>query len=248
MSTSDIVVQDHERPPERGSNRRPRPGDDNPNPRAPKFGCILVGLLGAFFIGIAINVVLSGLRHYDNLANFTQPAALELPEDRGTEAELLTIRERVELFRKTALAGKDPAELSLSAKDLNILIANDAYLADVRETVFFEKIDDDGLIHAQISRPMAKVLPWKPRRYLNGKMTLKIEAAPGQVFLRVVDIEVPNGNFDAKILAAWQTQDELDPYKNDEDFEDVIKTIQSATHGEGQITFSTAHPEIEDGK
>lgn len=240
MSTPDIVVQDHERPPERGSNRRPRPDDDAPTPRAPKFGCILIGLLGAFFVGIAINVALSGLRHYDTLAKFTQPVALELPEDRGTEAELQAIRERVEHFHKTALDGTEIAELSLSAKDLNILIANDAYLADIRDTVFFEKIDDDGLIHTQISRPMAKVLPWKARRYLNGKMTLKIEAAPGRVFLRVVDITIPNGDFDQKILTVWQTQDELKPYKNDEAFEDVIKTIQSATSGNGNVTFSTA--------
>ncbi len=232
MSTSEIVVQDHERPPERGALRGGGGGG------SPRFGCILLALLGAFFVGIVINFVVSGIRHYDTLAKFTDEEPIEIPEERGTEAEVQAIRAKVAAFRKGATGG-GPVDLSLTAKDMNVLIANDAYLADIRGTVYFEGIGDDGVITARISRPMAKILFWKPRRYLNGEMTLKVEAAPGRVFLRVVDVKPPAGQFDPKILDFWKTQDQLEPYKNDESFAEILEKIQAASPGGGAITFTT---------
>ena len=214
--------------------------DDAPDPKAPKFGCIMLSLLLAFFTGAMIFAIVQGGRMYKEMLSFTEDEPVEIPADRGTPEELKAIREKVAAFIK-AVTPKEPplTELVLSARELNILIANDNYLADIRGRFYIDDISD-GLIHTRASRPRRHLVFWKPKRYLNAEIDLRPEAAEGQFFLRVADVRIDNGTIHEGILSYMRTEDLLEMYKNDERFEDIVKKINSARIENGSLIVSTA--------
>ena len=225
MSTEEIIIKDNER---KGSN-------------SPKLGCVIICLLLAFMTGIVIQIIVSGARHLEELVPYSNTEPLDIPEEQGTEAELNSIRSKIKTFDQQINSdSSEMTELSLSVKDINILIANDKYLSDLRKEYFFKGIKTDGTITALCSRKMRKFLPWQERKYWNGQMTLKLEVLNGAVFLRVINFKSINGSsMPENLLQKWQTQDQLEMYKNDDHFADSLKKINSVKFAEDSITLST---------
>ena len=115
------------------------------------------------------------------------------------------------------------AELKLTVKELNVLIANNTYLSDLKGAYFFKSINSDGIIKLLCSRKIRK-FPWKDRRYWNGEMELFLEAMEGRVFLRVKNLNPANGSqMPKKIIEKWASQDQLEMYKNDDNFSNYTK-------------------------
>lgn len=231
MSTEEIVIQDHERPALKGGG----------NPRnAPKFGCIIFCLIGAFFIGIVINIVVNSSRHAKALIPLTSNEGVEVQSESGTDEEVTELKARVKTFIDAVNnSAKPKAELQMTTRDLNILISNHAYLLDIRGVYFFEEFVEPDLMRAKTSRAMRKMLPWHERRYMNGEIEFRVESAPGKVFVRVNRMQLDKGELPANMLAAWQVQDELKLYKNDDAFAGVIAKIQSAVIKDGVLVIST---------
>ena len=228
MSTEEIIIKDNER---KGSN-------------SPKLGCAILCLLLAFMTGIVIQIIVSGARHLEELIPYSDSEPLDIPEEQGTEIELNGIRSKIKTFDQLISSDStETTELSLSVKDINILIANDNYLSDLRNEYFFQRIKSDGTIIALCSRKMRKFLPWQKRKYWNGEMTLKLEVLNGAVFLRVSNFKSGNGlSMPENLLQKWRTQDQLKMYKNDEHFADSLKKINSVIFAENSITLSTEKP------
>ncbi|MEE2809110.1 MAG: hypothetical protein VYB73_07335 [Verrucomicrobiota bacterium] len=230
MSTEEIIIKDNERK-ENGSN-------------FPKLGCVIICLLLAFMTGIVIQIIVSGSRHLKELTPYSEIEPLNIPEESGTEIELNHIRSKIKSFDR-ALNSNSPAPtaLSLSVKDINILIANDNYLSDLRNEYFFQRIKSDGTITVLCSRKMRKFLPWQERKYWNGEMTLNLEVLNGAVFLRVINFKSSNGSsMPENLLEKWRSQDQLEMYKNDEHFADSLKKINSVKFADNFITLSTEKP------
>ncbi|MDE0571470.1 MAG: hypothetical protein OSB44_12360 [Verrucomicrobiales bacterium] len=225
MSTEEIIIKNNER---KGSN-------------SPKLGCAIVCLLLAFMTGIVIQIIVSGARHLEELIPYSETEPLDIPEEQGTEAELNSIRSKIKTFDQQINSNSsETTELSLSVKDINILIANDNYLSDLRNEYFFQGIKFDGTITALCSRKMRKFLPWQERKYWNGEMTLKLEVLNGAAFLRVSNFKSSNGSsMPENLLQKWRTQDQLEMYKNDDHFADSLKKINSVKFAENLITLST---------
>ena len=227
MSTEEIIIKDNER---KGSTSN-----------FPKLGCVILCLLLAFMTGIVIQIIVSGARHLEELVPYSNVAPLQIPEEQGTEVELNSIRSKIKTFDQQI--SSDPSEitaLTLSVKDINILIAHDNYLSDLRNEYFFKEIKSDGTITALCSRKMRKFLPWQERKYWNGEMTLKLEVLNGAVFLRVSNFKSSNGLLmPENLLQKWRSQDQLELYKNDDHFADSLKKINSVRFAENLIILST---------
>ncbi|MDC0049868.1 hypothetical protein OAL09_11080 [Verrucomicrobia bacterium] len=234
MSTEEIIIKDNER---KGSGSN-----------FPKLGCVILCLLLAFMTGIVIQIIMSGARHLEELIPYSNTEPLKMPEEQGTEVELNSIRSKIKTFDQQINSdSSETTELTLSVKDINILIANDSYLSDLRNEYFFKGIKSDGTITALCSRKMRKFLPWQERKYWNGEMILKLEVLNGAVFLRVSNFKSSDGlSMPENLLQKWRTQDQLEMYKNDEHFEDSLKKINSVKFAENLITLSTERPDIPD--
>ena len=220
MSSEEIIIQDHE---------RPSPQDPARGGAVPKFGCIAVILLGAFFIGILIAGVMIGSRMARDIESFTDESPEKIPVERGTPGQLQDIRDRVvDFLGKINSSTPEPAELRLSTRDLNILIANDSYLADLHGTIHFTELTTPDMIRTQRTRPMSHIKFWKPRRYLNAFMDYRLVPQEGNISLFVVKIKIDGKEVPGYFLKKFQSQDMLEPYKNDERFIEALKKLKRA--------------------
>lgn len=214
---------------------------DQNDSKGVKYGCIIFCLLSAFMIGVVINIVLTGIRTVEEILPHTDKKPISIPEERGTENEVKEINLRINAFRKN-LDSIEPnnSELTLSPKDINILISNNNYLSDLKGAYFFKSISNEGEIKVLCSRKIRKFLPWKDRRYWNGEMGLSLEVLDGRVFLRVKSLKPSNGSvMPSKIVEKWATQDQLEMYKNDESFSNYTKKINSARFENNTLILST---------
>ncbi|MCP4849765.1 MAG: hypothetical protein GY899_17645 [Verrucomicrobiaceae bacterium] len=234
MSSDQIIVQDHERP---ALNRAGRKST------FPKFGCIAAILLGSFFIGILIAGILIGNQMAKDIESFTDESPEEVPVERGTPEELTNIRGRILGFLdKIHRSPHTPSELQLSTHDLNILVANDTYLGDLRGTIHFKEFIAPNILKTERSRPMSHIKFWKPRRYLNAKMDYRIAAQEGNISLFVQTIHIEGKTIPDYFLQKFKSQDMLEPYKNDERFIEALKVLNIARIEGGVIILTNSSP------
>ena len=71
-------------------------------------------------------------------------------------------------------------------------------------------------------------------------MELFLEAMEGRVFLRVKNLNPANGSqMPKKIIEKWASQDQLEMYKNDDNFSNYTKKINSARFENNAVILST---------
>lgn len=217
--------------------KQPNPNDS----KTIKYGCIIFCLLSAFMIGVIINIVVTGVRTVNEIIPYTDDKPITIPEEKGTENEVKEVNEKINKFtKKLNSIESTTAELKLTVKELNVLIANNTYLSDLKGAYFFKSISSDGIIKLVCSRKIRKFVPWKDRRYWNGEMELFLEAMEGRVFLRVKNLNPANGSqMPKKIIEKWASQDQLEMYKNDDNFSNYTKKINSARFENNAVILST---------
>jgi hypothetical protein len=234
MSNEEIIVQDHERVPVKGPARQAA---------FPKFGCIAVILLGAFFIGILIAGILIGNQMSKDIESFTDESPEEIHVERGTPEEIAAIRGKILGFLdKMRSSPQAPAELRLSIRDLNVLVANDNYLGDLRGTIHFREFTAPDILKTKRSRPMSHIKFWKPRRYLNAQMDYKLAAQEGNISLFVQAVKIDGKTIPDYFLQKFKSQDMLEPYKNDERFLDALKMLKNTWIEGDNIIFTNTSP------
>src|ERR1043166_9663208 len=97
-------------------------------------------------------------------------APTPVPEFSGSDQQIQTVRERWQDFEQKTRAGQ-PAEIELSADDINGLIATGA---DVRGKIFASI--EDSQLRFQASVPIGGFLG-KPGYYFNGDVTIETKGA-----------------------------------------------------------------------
>ena len=230
MSSEQIIIQDHERA-DTNTAARQRP--------FPRFGCIILILLAAFFVGILIAGVLIGSQMAEDIESFTDHEPKAIPIERGSPEEPAAIKKRIlAFFDDIRKSPNTPALLSLSPQELNVLVANDSYLADLRGTIHFKGFSPPNIIHTERARPMTHIKFWKPRRYLNAFIDYKIAAQEGNISLFTETISIDNREIPDYFLQKFQSQDLLSPYKNDERVPEALKLLNDAWVEDDKIILS----------
>lgn len=138
-------------------------------------------------IGLA---VLLGLHQARKLINqFTDTRPDILPAVNMSQSEIGNLEDRIRAFRENIQAGRPTPPLSLSAQEINGLIAGDAGLEPLKGKVFVT-IEGNEL-KGQVSLPMEDAgLPMFKGRYLNGTGTFEISLNNGILRLTARRLEV----------------------------------------------------------
>lgn len=201
---------------------------------SPGAGCIIIIMILALFSGVAFFAIYSGLKQDKDIVRFTEEKALELPDEPGTPEEVAAVREKFATFTKT-IRENEPATLQLTCRDINILIHNNIEFKEIRDMIYFDSVTPEA-ITGRTAWPLRRLFWWKPNRYMNGTITLKLEASRGRLFLRLVNIDSPGNEIPEGFIERIAQDDLLNPYKN-EDNEDVYESIDSATMNDGSVTI-----------
>jgi hypothetical protein len=153
---------------------------DQQQPIKRRRGCLFYGCLTSC---ILVLVVLAGLiLGYLKILNAfdTKPAAL--PTVDMSDADMQQVRQRVDSFRNDVRSAHQTQPLSLTANEINALIATDPNLKALKGRVY---VDIEGSqVKGQISVPTSDVgLGFFKHRYINGSGAFNIALTNGTLFL-----------------------------------------------------------------
>lgn len=150
-------------------------------------GC-LIWLLGAFAL-LVLLIGVSAYLGYRKLVSlrdqYTQTQPLALPVTSYSKAELDAVQKRIDQFVANARGNQTNAELSLSANDLNALLATSG-LSNRVYVSFTNKS-----LAGQISVPLEDIgIRFLRGRYLNGAGVFDVSCANGELSVKVKEISV----------------------------------------------------------
>jgi len=197
--------------------------DDHP-PK--KRGCFFYGCLAVIIFSLAASLLAYlGYRYLRNqMARFldTTPAPIETVEISPAERDGL--QQRLAAFKKAMDGQKIPRELTLTARDLNALIAEQApeWKGKLFATI------DNGRIKGRISLPLENFGPFKLKgKYLNGTATFKASLETGTLNVTIEQVEVKRQPLPSWILSKFRAQNLAQALQSDPRSAQTIQKLES---------------------
>ena len=206
------------------------------------FGCVIFLAAALIFVGLAVWSLYTLKKQDEEIATFTSNEAQKTAIFEPTEAELESLRERIEAFAQACLDKTKPeASLELDVADLNHLLVLFPELNPYLGMLAFTQISDTGRITADLALPMNQMRFWEGKRYLRGVGSFQLTFQPEEFRLYLVldqimvgDTSVPQGFL--KNLEHWLW---LTPYYEDGRSKDVLLRISSLETKDGLIRLRT---------
>jgi hypothetical protein len=182
---------------------------ENAPARSPFAGCVIMLILAAVAIFLISVSAYSLIQQNKEIDKFTAPTAVTLPrvEIEGKEEELNDLHARLQRFRDALLSSTDTeVSLSLSAADLNFILATMVPLQDYKPYFFVKEIRD-GAIIADHTRPMNGLPGSGVQRHLNAEVVLKPLVAEKSLVFQVSELNVPEKTVPREFIA------QIPPYR-----------------------------------
>jgi hypothetical protein len=196
------------------------------------YGCItvvvllVVGVLSAFF----------GARYALNrvVANYTSTNAAPLAEVTLSDAELISLQQRVEEFKAAMDNPTNAATLTLNSDEINALIAHgpgsNQFGNKLRVTL------DGDQMQGAMSWPLDD-LGWSKLkgRYLNGTATLKPSVADGELILKLQSLTVNDRELPAAFMAGLRRENLAKEINRDPDQAEFINRLEALEVQDGKL-------------
>ena len=212
-----------------------------PNPIAnskssPAAGCIILATIVLVFGGLLVHYTMRGWWMNKEIDKFTvatpepTPIATPSPEEiNSAQAKLADIRD--------AALNNTTERITLSAAELNTLIASQDILADFRGTAFIEKISEDG-ITTKVSQAFGSFRK-ETFRYLNGEIDYWPTLRKKTIVFQVRDLRVPGKEVPQKFIESYSSQDffKLDP--NNQTMGPVMRELDRVYLEKDQLVIET---------
>jgi hypothetical protein len=176
-----------------------------------KRGCFFYGCLSLIIVSVAgVLVGYLAIRHVINwlVADYTEskPALIESIEVSSAQRE--DLQRRIAEFVDVLQSQKTAQELRLTSDDLNVLIATEPKMKDLKDRVFLT-IEDER-IRGNVSIPLEKLGSrnfdlgiWRKLkgRYLNGTAEFKASLETNHLLVTVENLQVKGRPLPTKFLA-----------------------------------------------
>jgi len=203
------------------------------------YGCLtlvilfVVGAIGLYF----------GTRYAINrmVAQYTSATSMPVPRVEGTPEEIQGVQDRFRAFADALRSGQPAEALSLSEKDLNLLINN------VRDAAQFKDAIHVGIVSNRLkgtlSLPMENLgLGWRSLRgrYFNGVAELKASLQNGVFMVNLDALEVNGKPVPEQIMAGIRSQNlAKDLYKDAQSVE-LLRKIETIVVDDGRVLVKPA--------
>ena len=198
-------------------NDQPFGSPDAPPEKKPR-GCFFYGcLISSIAVGLLVLLMVGGgIATYfyvkKQVVAYTDEEPAELPVVEATEEELAEIKARVEGMEKAAKEGAKPADLVLTAGEINALITENA---DFKGKVYVTI--EDGQLTGDVSIPLEELpVPGGKGRYFNASATLEVDFEDGVLVVKLVDATVKGEPLPGQFIDAMKDQNlAQDLYKDE---------------------------------
>ena len=205
-----------------------------PAPRRGGLGCAAKGCLVLLVVGLLFGAAVGGagyLAWSRVRGDYTADHPVPVPVSEATEAQAAEVAARLKAFADTVNGG-GRATLTLSAADLNAVVARDPRYRNLRGRVFFAVVKDT--LHARVSAPLDGI-PTFRGRWFNGEAGLDVAFEDGELTLNPVSLEVAGKPVSRQVLRALSTpevrqqlNDALrDKMRKDPKFQETMRKVES---------------------
>lgn len=200
-------------------------------------GCFFYGCLSVVILALVCAVGLYfGVRYLFNRAveQFTSATPVAIEVVQATPTEVAAVQDRFKTFADAIRAGQPAEPLSLSEKDLNLLINHAPDLSQFKDHVHVS-IEGEKL-KARLSLPLDSFgIARLKGRYFNGAAEVKASLENGVLFVTLDALEVNGKPVPEQIMAGIRSQNlAKDVYKDARSVE-VLKKLDSIQVQDGRV-------------
>ena len=193
------------------------------------WGCLSLSVL--FLLGGGCTAFVS----YRAISFFTTTDPTTLPEIQSTEAEWAELQQKLQAF-STAYDANEPAEISLTAREINLAISQ----APETAGRLYVEIEND-LLEITGAYPVIN-LPLVGERFVDGRVVLDLSIENRQTQLELREIEVNGAPLAAPVeeafLDAFNDEDFLNSLVEDnKDWKEILREVDSLNIVDGRIVL-----------
>jgi hypothetical protein len=216
----------------------------NEQPPKPRRGCGYYGCLtGVVLLVMLLGALLLGLHYVKKLVvRYTDTQPAELPTLQMSPAELAQAKERFESFQQAVREHHATKPLTLTADELNALIASGGDQQGLKGKVYVS-LDGDQL-KGELSVPLQDVgLSMFKSRYLNGSATFNLSFRDGRLSVTPQTIQVRGEPLPEIYLREIRKQNLAFAFTNDPGAAAVLKGLEEIQVKEGKLVIAPKEPQ-----
>lgn len=216
-----------------------------PPARRGGLGCAAIGCIVLFVVGLLGAGLVGGFAYwgFNQVRGLADDHPEPVPIMEATDAQAAELAARLKAFAG-AMERKTRATLTLSADDLNLLVARDPRYRAARGRAFFA-IRQDAL-HSRVSIPLDGIPGFKGR-WFNGAAGLDVRFVDGELTLKPVSLEYRGKQVSQATLRAFSTpeitqqlNDSLrEQMRKDPKFEQTARQIESIDIKDNKLVIVT---------
>ncbi len=207
-------------------------------------GCLFY----AFFLGTLLLVILAGLLlgFLQTLRNFTDASSRSFPPVSLSSAEVEQLQRRVDTFRDNVHSARSAEPLSLTANEVNALIAMYPDLHVLKGKLYVENLENNqvtGRVSIPASQIPVGVFKLFKNRYLNGLATLDLSFKNGTLHLNIQSITVKGKPLPQRYMEAARGKNIAQVINNDPRLSVALNKVQSIEVKDGKIVIVPTPPQ-----
>ena len=199
-------------------------------------GCLFWGGIIASIFFLLLLLTIYGVFRYVKgvVAQYTDTKPLAAPALHLSGAEITNLQQRVRTFDEAIKKNKPVEPLSLSADEINELIANETKSNPSPVRLYFSF--NSNQVQAQLSVPTdgfgLRVLKG---RYFNGSGNFAVSLHDGRLILNVTSLSVKGRPLPEKFMVSMREQNFADSWTNDVEFDSALAKLQEIKIESGRL-------------
>ena len=211
-------------------------------PPKPRHGCLFYGCITGLVLLVLIAVGGLVTFHYAKKAitglvnNYTDSQPMELPAVQMSQTDIGKLKERWKGFEDAVRAGRPTPPLTLTADEINALIASGPDQKSIKGK-FYLSLDGDR-VKGELSLPLQE-LGWKmvKGRYLNGSGTFNLSLQNGVLFLAPQTITVKGKPVPDMYMQGLRNANLAASLTNQPDASAVLQNLKEIQVKDGKLTI-----------
>jgi hypothetical protein len=199
------------------------------------YGCLTSCILALVVLALPVLIYLKILNAFD-----TKPIAL--PTVDLSDSDMQQVRQRVDAFRNDVRSAHPTQPLSLSANEINALIATDPNLKALKGKVYVSI--EDSQVKGQVSVPTSDVgLGFFKHRYINGSGAFNIALTNGTLFLSLQSLAIKGRPIPEKYMQQVRAQNLAQGINDDPKSSAGLNKVKSIEVKDGKIVIVPTPPQ-----